>query len=189
MGTIRLFVATQGLSEETVLKLRHNELALNCIEDAVGHLIVLSPHIGIPAADWNVQSTGAQFALGRVLTALERAKPWQQPAERGEARCSWEGEEALTKAKKGVGIVAALAAALCSRDMTPGARWRAESAIASEVRQLIAELGRVRALLMPGSTRQASITASRRPEGPRGPTSSGPCCLSATRSERLRRPG
>ena len=147
MGTIRLFVAKRRLSEEALSKLRQSELILNYIEDAVGHLIVLFPHIGIPAADWNVQSTRAQFALGKVLTALERAEPWQEPAEQAETSCSRKRAEILTKAKKEAGTVTALAAALCSRDMAPEARCRTESTIASEVRQLIGELGRVRALL------------------------------------------
>jgi hypothetical protein len=147
VGAIRLFATRRGIPREALAKLRRSELALNYIEDTVGQLTVLSPRIGIPPADWNVQSTRAQLALGRVLTALERAEPWPESAAHAEAHGEREWQDALMKATKEVRTVAALAAALCSRHMAPGDRWRTESTIASEVPQLIAELGRVRAFL------------------------------------------
>ena len=127
MGAIRLFATRRGLPTEALAKLRRSELTLNYIEDTVGHLTVLSPRIGIPAADWNVQSTRAQLALGRVLTALERVEPWPESAIDTEAHGDREWQETVTKARKEVRTVAALAAALCSRHMAPEDRWRTKA--------------------------------------------------------------
>jgi hypothetical protein len=147
VGTIRLFADKHGLSREALLDLHHSELTMNYIEETLGHLIVLSPRIGIAAADWNVQSTRAQLALGKVLTALERAEPWQLSGEGTEGPCRREWEETVTRAKQGVRTVAALAATLCFRHMAPVDRFHTERSIASEIQKLMADLSRVRALL------------------------------------------
>jgi hypothetical protein len=147
VGTIRLFADKRGLSREALLNLHHSELAMNYIEETLGHLIVLSSRIGIAAADWNVQSTRAQLALSKVLTALERAEPWELSAEGAERPCDREWEKAVTRAKQGVRTVAALAAALCSRHIAPVDRFQTERAIALQIGKLMAELSRVRALL------------------------------------------
>jgi hypothetical protein len=94
-----------------------------------------------------VQSTGAQVALGRAATALDRAEPWPTAAERAGTWSDPEWERTRTKARKEARTVAALAAALCSRHMAPEDRCLTERTIASAVQQLIDELARVRGLL------------------------------------------
>lgn len=147
MGTIYLLAARRGLLEGMLLKLRRSELTLNSVENAINHLILISSHIGIPAGDWNVQSTLTQFALGRVIVSLENFELHKEFVEQAENPHQLEWAEISVEAREGARIVAALGAALCSRDLSLEARRRAEQEIASEIPQLIAKLSCVRSFL------------------------------------------
>jgi hypothetical protein len=76
MGTICLLVPKQRLLDEASLSLRDSETALNCLEEAMGHLILVTSRIGMPAGEWNVQSTRAQKLLvissGRIYPRRPR---------------------------------------------------------------------------------------------------------------------
>ena len=66
VGEVFLFETRRAVSGEALSKMRRSELALSCIDEAVDHLTLLPPFIGMSAGDWNVYSTRAQFALGHV---------------------------------------------------------------------------------------------------------------------------
>ena len=146
MGEIVLIETRRTASGETLGKLRRNELALSRIEEAVDYLTLLPPLIGMSAGDWNVYSTRAQFALGRVLTTIEKSEPWTNDAAGASALSGREWVEISTKVKREGKLVAALASALCSNSMTSADRCQTQSAIAAEVTHLIVELVRARKL-------------------------------------------
>ena len=146
MGEVFLFETRRAVSGEALSKMRRSELALSCIDEAVDHLTLLPPFIGMSAGDWNVYSTRAQFALGRVLAAIERVEPGISDAADACALPGREWAEISAKVKKEGRIVAALASALCSNSMPPAGRCQTQSTIAAEVTELIAELIRARTL-------------------------------------------
>jgi hypothetical protein len=146
VGKVLLFETRRVVPEETINKIRRSELALSCIEDAVDHLASLPPYVGMSAGDWNVHSTRAQFALGRMLTAMEKAEPWVKDAAGARERFGCEWEEIFARVRKEGRNVAALASALCCQSMPPADRCQTQSTIAAEVPHLIAELDRARTL-------------------------------------------
>ena len=107
---------------------------------------MLPPFISMSAGEWNVYSTRAQFALGRMLTAIEKVDPWINDTAGARMLHGDEWAEMLAKVKKEGRIVAALASALCSNSMPSADRCQTQNAIAAEMTHLIAELVRVQTL-------------------------------------------
>ena len=145
MGEVFLLPTRRAVRGEALDRMRESELTLGYIEEAVGHLTSLSPIIAMSAGDWNVYSTRAQFAVGRVLNAIEKAEPRISDA----GACvlpAREWAEILAKVRKEGMMVAALASALCSNSMPPADRCHAQSAMSGEVAELIAGLLRARRL-------------------------------------------
>lgn len=147
MGEVFFFDTRRAARGEALSRMRGSELALSYIEAAVDHLAMLPPFIGMSAGDWNVYSTRAQFALGRVLTAIEKLEPRISDAAAARALPGREWVEISAKVRKEVRIVAALASALCSNSMPPADRCHTQSIISAEMAELIAELLRARTLV------------------------------------------
>lgn len=146
MGEVFFLETRRSVPREALRKMRRTELALSYVGEAVEHLTLLPLFIGMSAGEWNVYSTRAQFALGRMLTAIEKVDPWISDAAGARTLPGHEWTEMLTKVRKEGRIVAALASALCSNSMPSADRCQIQSAIAAEVTHLIAELGRVQTL-------------------------------------------
>lgn len=144
MGEVFLLHTRRAIRGEALDRVREGELTLSYIEDAVGHLTLLPPIIAMSAGDWNVYSTSAQFALGRVLNAIEKTEPRISDAACVPPAREW--AEILAKVRKEGKMVAALASALCSNSMPPADRCHAQIAMSGEVAELIAELLRARRL-------------------------------------------
>jgi hypothetical protein len=146
VGEVFFFDTRRAVPREALSKMRRTELALSYIEEAVDHLTLLPPFISMSAGEWNVYSTRAQFALGRMLTAIEKVDPWINDAVGARMLPGHEWAEMLARVKKEGRIVAALASALCSNSMPSGDRCQTQNAIAAEMTHLIAELVRVQTL-------------------------------------------
>lgn len=146
MGEVFFFDTRRAVSREALSKMRRTELALSYIAEAVDQLTLLPPLISMSAGEWNVYSTRAQFALGRMLTAIEKFDPWINDAAGSRMLPGHEWAEMLATVKKEGRTVAALASALCSNSMPSADRCETQNAIATEMTDLIAELVRVRTL-------------------------------------------
>jgi hypothetical protein len=146
VGEVFFFDTRLAVPREALNKIRRTELAFSYIEEAVDHLTLLPPFIGMSAGEWNVYSTRAQFALGRMLTAIEKIDPWINDAAGAHMLPGHEWTEMLAKVRKEGRVVAALASALCSNNMPSADRGRTQNAIAAEMARLIAELVRVQTL-------------------------------------------
>jgi hypothetical protein len=146
VGELFFFDTRRAVPRDALSKMRRTELALSYIEEAVDHLTLLPPFISMSAGEWNVYSTRAQFAIGRMLTAIEKVDPWINDATGARMLPGHEWAEMLAKVKKEGRIVAALASALCSNSMPSADRCQTQNAIAAEMTHLIAELVRVQTL-------------------------------------------
>jgi len=145
IGEVFLLRSRRAVRGEALDRMRDIDRTLRYIEDAMRHLDSLPSMLGLSAGDWNVYSTRAQFALGRVLTAIETSEPRLSDAA-ASVLPGREWAEISARVRREGRIVAALAAALCSTTMPSADRCHAQCAMSAEVAELTTELDRARSL-------------------------------------------